>query len=147
MKKFGEGNPYSIIGNLTYQEIYDQLLTKLIFPDESKINIAFFQRLKVLLGKKSLNPYVDVIWMRDGDTSKHYVASGEIPNYMVGRRPADYSKPATYAGDREHFKTDDRMQLQIHLIEDTYTGAQSHVIAFYIPKQCIEKLTNLVIRS
>lgn len=147
MKKFGEGNPYSIIGNLTYQEIYDQLLTKLIFPDESKINIAFFQRLKVLLGKKSLNPYVDVIWMRDGDTSKHYVASGEIPNYMVGRRPADYSKPATYAGDREHFKTDDRMQLQIHLIEDKYTGAQSHVIAFYIPKQCIEKLTNLVIRS
>lgn len=146
-EKFGEGNPYIMLKNLTYQEVYARLLSKLIFPEESKINMAFFQKLKILLDKKSINPYVDVIWMRYGDTSKHYVEDGEIPNYMVGRRPADYSQPATYAGDREHFKTDDRMQVQIHHIEDKNTGAKSHTIAFYIPKQCIEKLTNLVIRS
>lgn len=146
-ERFGEGNPYIILKELTYQQVYTQLLSKLIFPTESKINIGFFQKLKMLLEKKSIDPYVDVIWMRYGDTSKHYVADEEIPNYMVGRRPADYSKPATYAGDREHFKTEDRMQVQIHHIEDKNTGAKSHAIAFYIPKRCIEQLTNLVIRS
>lgn len=146
-KRYGGGNPYVVVGGLTYQEVYSQLISKLVFPEESKVNIGLFQKLKVLLEKKSINPQVDVIWMRYGSTSKHCISDGEIPNYMVGRRPADYSKPEIYAGDRYQFVTEDRMQLQIHMIEDTNTGIVSPAVAFYIPKQCIEKLTNLVIRN
>ena len=39
------------------------------------------------------------------------------------------------------------MQLQIHNIRDTITGIDSPTLAFYIPKNVIEKLTNLVIRA
>lgn len=146
-KRYGEGKPYIVVGGLTYQVVYNQLISKLIFPAESKINVGLFQKLKVLLEKKHIDPKVDVIWMRDGSTSKHFVSDGEIPNYMVGRRPADYSRPEIYAGDRYQFVADDKMQLQIHMIEDINTGIVSPAVAFYIPKQCIERLTNLVIRS
>ena len=100
-----------------------------------------------LLGKKGLDPLTDVIWMRDGITSKHAVDDGDIGNYMVGRRPADYTKPAIYKGDRYQFVKDNNMQLQIHMIEDTNTGIISPTLALYIPKTCIEQLTNLVIRT
>ena len=89
----------------------------------------------------------DVIWMRDGITSVHDVESdGGVNNYFVGRRPDDYSKPAVYEGDRDQFITPDKFQLQIHMIEDKNTKQVSPMLALYIPKASIEKLTNLVIR-
>jgi hypothetical protein len=146
-QRFGDGKPYTIISGLSYDSVYEQLISKLIFPSESKIDSGMFQKLKVLLVEKSIIPNIDVIWMREGATSKHLVSDVEIPNYMVGRRPDDNSKPEIYAGDRYQFVTEDTMQLQIHMIEDSNTHIVSPTIAFYIPKCCIEKLTNLVIRS
>ena len=42
---------------------------------------------------------------------------------------------------------DNAMQIQIHMIENKNTGDKSPTIAFYIPNNCIEALTNLVIRA
>ena len=85
--------------------------------------------------------------MRDGAFSRHPIDCGHIPNYSVGRRPKDLKKPAIYLGDDYQFVTPDTMQLQIHTIQDTNTQVDSPTLAFYIPKNVIEQLTNLVIRA
>ena len=144
---YGEGAPFIISGNIPFTEIKEKILDQFLFPDGSKFNNSIVDKLAMLLGKKGLDPLTDVIWMRDGITSKHAVDDGDIGNYMVGRRPADYTKPAIYKGDRYQFVKDNNMQLQIHMIEDTNTGIISPTLALYIPKTCIEQLTNLVIRT
>lgn len=147
-KRFGEGNPYVIAENVPFIDVKKDILDKFIFPANSKINKGVIDKLALLLFKKELNPPVDIIWMRDGSTSKHEVDSdGDISEYMVGRRPDDYKKPAIYKGDRYEFVKDNAMQIQIHMIENKNTGDKSPTIAFYIPNNCIEALTNLVIRA
>lgn len=146
---FGSGAPFTVIHS-SFNEVYDSILQRFEFPSESKLCTPLVEKLHSLLKRKSLDPKMDVIWMRDADntTSKHPVRDDDsIPNYSVGRRPQDQSKPAIYHGDDNEFKKDDTMQLQIHRIEDTNTGVISPTLALYIPITIVEKLTNLVIRA
>ncbi len=145
--KYGEGLPYKIIEGISFDLVKADIFDRFLFPEGSKLNSGVIGKLAVLLKKKQIESQIDVIWMRDGGTSKHKVDDGDIPEYMVGRRPDDYSKPAVYEGDRKQFVKEDAMQLQIHMIEDTVSGIISPTLALYIPKQYVEKLTNLVIRS
>ncbi len=154
VKTFGTGAPFSILPNFSYTEVVAELVDKLLFPAESKLNKEFFHKVARLMEKKGIDGRVDVIWMRDHvdsegneDTSLHKIIDNAIPNYMVGRRPQDNNKPVTYKGDKYQFVKVDTMQLQIHNIQDEITGLISPAVALYIPKTYIEKLTNLVIRS
>lgn len=140
--------PYMIASGIPLSIVKAELTDKFIFPQGSSFNGSIIAKVANLLNKKDMDPLVDVIWMRDGITSKHDVDSdGSIANYFVGRRPDDYSQPAVYEGDREQFKDTEKLQLQVHMIEDKQTGRISPVLALYLPPVCIEKLTNLVIRS
>ncbi len=147
IERFGSGAPYYIISS-DFDTVYDSILNRFIFPNESKLNNAVLQKLKVLLVRKQLNPPTDVIWMRDneGITSKHAISDGNIPNYSVGRRPDDLSLPAVYLGDDYQFKKIDTIQVQIHIIEDTKTGIISPTIALYLPIKVVESLSDLVIQ-
>ena len=139
---------YAVISGLRLSMIKEEITDNFLFPNGSSFNGSVVAKLVNLLQKKELDPLVDVIWMRDGKTSEHDIDNdGRIPNYFVGRRPEDYSKPAVYEGDQEQFKSRDKVQLQIHLIKNRETGFASPVLALYLPTSCIEKLTNLVIRS
>ncbi len=105
-------------------------------------------KLKTLLTEKGLNPDIEVIWMRDGNTSKHTILKdGSIPNYSVGRRPEDSTKPAIYLGDDNQFKKNNTMQLQIHMIEDETSHIVSPTLAIYLPIEVVERLANLVIKK
>lgn len=147
VKTFGDGCPYLIINGIEFESVNDELIQNFIFPSSSKFNSKIVSKLLILLKQKHIDAKIDVIWMRDGSTSKHPIDGEDIGNYMVGRRPSDYTVPAIYEGDRYQFCKNDTMQLQIHNIEDTKTGHVSPVLALYIPKQYIEQLTNLVIGS
>ncbi len=144
-KQFGEGAPFLIIPNMEFDYVKSNIFDKFCFPDNEKFNKSVIDKLAVLLKRKGLQPKVDIIWMRDGTFSKHIIDCGHIPNYSVGRRPKSLTKPAIYLGDDYQFVTEDTMQLQIHEILDTVTGIDSPTLALYIPKNVIEKLTNLVI--
>ncbi len=149
IKRYGTGAPFSIISS-DFLTVYKEILERFILPGESKLNNSLVAKLKTLLSRKDLNPNIDVIWMRDlnGNTSKHHVREdGTIPNYSVGRRPEDYSKPAIYLGDDNQFKKANTMQLQIHMIEDTNSGIISPTLALYLPTEVVSGLTNLVIKS
>jgi hypothetical protein len=148
-KRFGEGAPYTIISGVSFDYVKTEILDKFSFVSGEKFNQGVIDKLAVILRRKELNPKVDLIWMRDedGQYSNHEIDCGHIPNYSVGRRPQDTKKPVVYKGDDYEFVKDDTMQLQIHNIRDTITGIDSPTLAFYIPKNVIEKLTNLVIQA
>lgn len=148
-REFGSGRaaPYIIAKSIPLDIVKEEIADKFIFPQGSSFNGSVISKVVALLQKKGELPLADVIWMRDGITSVHDVDSdGGVNNYFVGRRPDDYSKPAVYEGDRDQFITPDKFQLQIHMIEDKNTKQVSPMLALYIPKASIEKLTNLVIR-
>lgn len=147
MRQFGEGAPYSILSGVEFEYVKSHIFDKFCFATGEKFNKAVLDKLAILFKRKGLHPKVDIIWMRDGRFSEHRIDCGHIPNYSVGRRPQSLSKPAIYLGDDYQFVTEDTMQLQIHEIKDTITGVDSPTLAFYIPKNVIEKLTNLVIQA
>ena len=148
-ERFGSGAPYTIIPT-DFQTAYSEILNEFIFPSEEKLNRPLLSKLNTLLARKNLNPKVDVIWMRDdkNQPSRHEIRDDyTIPNYSVGRRPQDITLPVKYAGDDYQFKKDDTMQIQIHMIQDKKTNITSPTLAIYIPKNVVEKLTNLVIKA
>lgn len=149
MKQFGEGAPFAILSGVEFEYVKSHIFDKFCFASGEKFNKAVIDKLAILLERKGLHPKVDIIWMRDGDEnySRHPIDCGHIPNYSVGRRPQSLSEPAIYLGDDYQFVSADTMQLQIHNIQDTITGIDSPTLAFYIPKNVIEKLTNLVIQA
>lgn len=147
IKQYGEGAPYAILSDIEFEYVKSNIFDKFCFVTGEKFNKSVIDKLDILLKRKSIQPRVDIIWMRDGRFSEHPIDCGHIPNYSVGRRPQSLSKPAIYLGDDNQFVSEDKMQLQIHNIRDTITGIDSPTLAFYIPKNVIEKLTNLVIRA
>ena len=144
-ERYGTGFPYRMAKGVPFNEVKTNLLDKFIFPNDSKFNKSTIDKLSIILKRKNMEPIVDVIWMRDGSTSKHPISNNHIPNYLVGRRPANTSFPVRYKGDQYQFVKENVMQLQIHNIEDTNTGVKSPALVLYIPKTVVEKLTNLVI--
>lgn len=143
------GAPFIILRDASYFSIYKDIIEKFIFPETSKINKGIFAKLYQLLQNKNLNPNIDIIWMRDGITSKHPVNKDTkiISNYFVGRSPKDLSKPANYEGDDKEFIRPNTMQLQIHMIENKETGFVSPTLALYLPNEIIAKLTGLVVQK
>lgn len=143
------GSPFVILKDVDYFTVYSDLLDKFIFPAASKLNKGILSKLYQLLKNKNLSPNIDVIWMRDGKTSKHPVnkETKTISNYFVGRNPKDLSKPANYEGDDRHFIKVNTMQLQIHMIEDKETGFVSPALALYLPNEIISRLTGLVVQK
>ncbi len=145
----GEGEPYTICST-DFNSVYNCILTKFIFPKESKLNGPLLDKLAQLLDHKDLNPKLDLIWMRDNKDKPSCHTIGEdnkIPNYSVGRRPQDVTKPPKYRGDDNEFVKPDTMQLQVHMIKDNNSGIISPTLALYIPNTVISVLTNLVIKD
>ncbi len=149
VEQYGTGAPYTI-WHSNFNEVKATILDKFIFPSsEPKLNKQVLKYLSKALEKNSLNPAMDVIWMRDkpGETSDHDIKDGDrIPNYSVGRRPKEANKPQVYAGDDKQFCTAGTMQLQIHMIRDNLTGDISPTFALYLPEDVVAKVTNLVYR-
>lgn len=143
------GAPFRILRDADFFLVYEEILKKFLFPEESKLNREILAKLQQLIKNKQLNPSMDVIWMRDGITSKHPIKKDtkSIANYFVGRSPKDLSKPANYEGDDKEFNRPNTMQLQIHMIEDKETGFVSPALAIYLPNEIISKLTGLVVQK
>lgn len=142
--------PYHILPNRTFSEINTEIFQQFIFPNDSKLQRDILGKLGTLLCENGEEPLVDVIWMRDAENafSRHNIKdNGRIDNYMVGRRPEDYSKPAVYLGDLYQFVSEDKMHLQIHRIKDKNSELVSPALALYIPESFLVKINNLVTRK
>lgn len=141
------GAPYAVLKDLPFENVVEELTDKFEFPRSSSLNSEIIRKLLILLKEKQIEPVVDVIWMRDGTKSVHEVCDGEVDNYMVGKRPKGEDKPIIYRGDYNEFEREGALQIQIHDIQDRSTQVSSPALALHIPKDYLEKLTNLVLRG
>ncbi len=143
------GAPFRILRDADFFYVHEEIFEKFLFPEGSKLNRGILAKLCQLIKNKNLTPKIDVIWMRDGITSKHPIKKDTkaISNYFVGRSPKDLSKPANYEGDDKEFFRSNTMQLQIHMIEDKETGFVSPTLALYLPNEIISRLAGLVVQK
>ena len=147
-------NPVQIhkrIENQRFKDVYDDLLSKLEYLDNEILNKEYFHKLYLALDKLSLNPYVDIYWVRDTEHSTRKInPDGSIQQLFQGRNP-NTSSMMYYEGDRslvnEH---PDHIQIQIHYVKPTNMEEidfYSPVLAIYVPEYCSEKLSELVVKT
>ena len=66
-KRFGEGAPYTIVNDVSFDYVKTQIFDKFSFASGEKFNQGVISKLAVILRRKGLTPKVDIIWMRDED--------------------------------------------------------------------------------
>ena len=75
---------------------------------------------------------------------------GSIQQLFQGRNP-NISSPTYYEGDRSLVdKAPDHMQLQIHYVKPTNIPSinfYSPALALYVPEECADELSKLVVRA
>lgn len=142
---------HKILEGQSLNEVYEGLLSKLLYLDEEFLNKEYFLTLRDALEKEELNPIVDLYWVRDEEHSTRKIKpDGSIQQLFQGRNP-NISSPLYYEGDRSLVnKEPGHIQIQIHYVKPTNIESidfYSPVLALYIPDYCAEKLSKLVVRA
>lgn len=142
---------HRVLKNQRFQNVYNELLSKLRFSNSEILDNNFFSLLNDALIKLQLDPQVDVYWVRDIEHSTRKIRDDfSIQQLFQGRNP-NTSSPLYYEGDRRLADTEpDHIQLQIHFVKPTNMpdiDFYAPVLALYVPENCADALSRLVVRS
>lgn len=142
---------HRILVDQSFDQVYDELLSKLSYLDEEILNKEYFSTLRDALKKENLSPIVDLYWVRDEEYSTRKInPDGSIQQLFQGRNP-NTSSPLYYEGDRSLAnKNPEHIQIQIHYVKPTNieeVDFYTPVLALYIPDYCAEKLSKLVVKA
>lgn len=142
---------HKVLKNQSYQTVFNELLSKLKFPSNEVLDHCYFSLLNDALIKLQLNPQVDIYWVRDIEHSTRKVRDDfSIQQLFQGRNP-NLSSPLYYEGDRSLADSEpNHIQLQIHFVKPTnmaYIDFYAPVLALYVPENCADKLSKLVVGS
>ena len=138
--------------NHSFEKIYSELLSKLIYRSDEILNGEYFSTLYDALVKRALNPIVDVVWVRDlEEHSKRKINDDEsIQQLFQGRNP-NVASPMYYNGDRSLVDGEpDHIQIQIHYVKPTNNDLVDYyapMLALYIPEWCSKELSTLVVKK
>ncbi|MDP4095781.1 hypothetical protein OIN60_03125 [Paenibacillus sp. P96] len=142
-------NKHVLIKGLNFFEVKNSLLDNLIFPDESRLDNTFFNKLEEAIRKSEINPVIDILWIREKEHETRSInSSGEINQLFQGRNSTPGS-PTYYPGDSSmvSISRSGVMQLQIHFIRPKNRPEveyYSPAIALYVPSTYSEKMERLV---
>lgn len=141
---------HTVLKGKPYHEIFVQLLSHLYFREDEIFNIALLRGLDEAFRKLSIQPIVDVYWMRDVEHQTRQINDdGSIQQLFQGRNP-NLSSPTYYKGDRSLVdRAPDHMQLQIHFVKPTNIPTvdfYSPALALYVPPNIATELERLVTR-
>lgn len=150
-EKHNERQVHRVLSNQSFAQVYEELLSKLIYLNEEILNREYFMTLRGALEKEELSPIVDLYWVRDEEHSTRKIKNdGSIQQLFQGRNP-NISSPLYYEGDRSLVnKEPEHIQIQIHYVIPTNItdiNFYSPVLALYIPEYCAEKLSKLVVNA
>ncbi len=142
---------HAVLPNLQFTTVYSELLSKLDFLNEEILGKRFFDLLNDALEKIKKAPVVDIYWVRDAEHSTRKIRNdGSIEQLFQGRNP-NISSSKYYEGDRSLAdKAPDHMQLQIHYVKPTNIPSIdffSPALALYVPENCADELSKLVVRA
>lgn len=149
--KYNSVQKHAFLRCKCYDEIYTNLLSKLMTQDDENLCKDFFESLNLALKKCDINPEVDLVWIRDDNHQERKILEdNSIQQLFQGRNPNENS-PTYYEGDRSLAdEKPNRIQIQIHMVKPSNKGSFNHyspAIALYIPLWCSARLEKLVVRS
>lgn len=142
---------HAVLKSMPFTRVYSELLSKLTYLDKEILGKKFFGVLNDALIKIEKDPIVDIYWVRDVEHSTRKITEdGVIQQLFQGRNP-NVSSPSYYSGDRSLVdKAPDHMQLQIHFVKPTNIPTidfYSPALALYVPDNCSNELSKLVVRA
>lgn len=142
---------HKVLENQHYNQVYNELLSKLQFANNEILDGNFFAQLNDALIKLHIDVPVDVYWIRDYDHSTRKIREDySIQQLFQGRNP-NTASPLYYNGDRSLADTEpEHIQLQIHFVKPTNMPDISYyapVFAIYVPENCSNELSKLVVKS
>lgn len=142
-------NKHVMIKGLNFFEVKNSLLDHLIFPQESRLDNIFLNKLEEAIIKSDIKPVVDILWLRDKVHETRTIScSGKINQLFQGRNSTPGSQ-TFYPGDSSmvSIARSGVMQLQIHFIKPKNMPEidyHSPAIALYVPSAYSEKMERLV---
>lgn len=147
--RFNSTQNHVFLYGLSYKQIYDELLSKIIYPVNEVLDNSYFSKLNEALAKASIKPKTDIVWIRDQINSVRKIEiDGEIQQLFQGRNPNKNSENY-YDGDRSLVNTyPDNIQIQIHYVKPNNISEinfYSPVLAIYIPEWCSKILSEFVV--
>lgn len=150
-ERYNKVQVHAIIRNIKYQLVYAELLANLSYLNKEILDGQYFAVLNEALNKLNLSPLVDIYWVRDIEHSTRKINyDGSIQQLFQGRNP-NISSSSYYEGDRSLVdKEPDHIQLQIHYVKPTNLVGfdfYSPALAIYIPENCSQELSKMVVRS
>ena len=140
-----------ILEGQSFLDVYNEFLSKLKYRSDEIVNDEFFKQFSFALSKVEINPLTDVVWVRYKDNSTRKILENDaIQQLFQGRNP-NVNSETYYGGDQSlSNKHPERIQIQIHFIKPTNRDNidfYSPVVAMFIPNECSEKLSELVVRG
>lgn len=140
---------HMILKNKKYNQIYQDILSKLNYPENEVLNDKYFRNLDEVFNKSGFQPSVDLVWIRDEKKSRRKIESGnEVQQLFQGRNP-DISSKNYYEGDRSFARISlTNIQIQIHYVKPSNIvdiDFYSPVLAIYIPESCSSKILEYVV--
>lgn len=142
---------HQILKNQRFSDIYDSVLSKLYSPSDEPLDVCYFRTLNEALIKMELNPYVDLVWVRvDKHESRKIHDDFTVQQLFQGRNP-NQNSPTFYEGDRSLAdENTDNIQIQIHYVKPSNLSDYTYycpVLALYMPEDCANQLSRLVVKN
>lgn len=142
---------HAILEDISYNNVYNELLSKLQFHPSEIVSISFFLKLYEAMKKLGLNPFVDVLWLRDKrETTRKINEDETIQQFFQGRNP-NLQSAEYYKGDRSLVDSKpNNIQIQIQHIKPSnhpHIDFSSPAIAIYIPDNYSTELSRLVVKK
>ena len=135
----------------SFDDVYDELLSKLRYKTEETVSDEFFKKLSLALDKVEFHPLTDVVWVRYRNHSTRKILDNDMIQQLFQGRNPNTNSESYYGGDQSlSNKHSDRIQIQIHFVKPTNRDDidfYSPVIAIFVPNECSERLSKLVVRE
>lgn len=135
----------------SFGDVYDELLSKLRYKTEETVSDEFFKKLSLALDKVEFHPLTDVVWVRYRNHSTRKILDNDMIQQLFQGRNPNTNSESYYGGDQSlSNKHSDRIQIQIHFVKPTNRDDidfYSPVIAIFVPNECSERLSKLVVRE
>lgn len=151
-------NKHKILKNLSFDEVFYDLLIKYTYPNESTLDREFLFGLDSVLNKLE-KPLVDIIWIRDGRVEQRgaetiYSKISQLFQGSSNKKNID-NVSQYYPGDRYLDSDENNIQIQIHnvqLVEKGHGSSSriplmdysSPIIALHLPIRILDKASNFI---
>jgi len=156
---YNTDNIHKILKNLNFDEVFQCILSKYIYPNDSTLDREFILGLDSVLNKLE-KPLVDIVWIRDGRVEQRGAdtKTSKISQLFQGssNKKNIHNVSQYYPGDRYLDLDEHNIQIQIHKVQLVEKGHGSRsriplmdysspILALHLPIRILDMASNFII--